>query len=314
MKKISTLFAFIFILQSMVFAQPDTLIISTAPPVPPVPGDSLGQTVPTPPTPPDPAIVVIEEGQDTIATDTTKASTTEINLSNMKITIQSNADDDDDDDEKPKKKKRDDLTWWNGIDVGVNGILTDDYNFDLGEDLEYLEPEYGRSRYVSFNLFEVKGRIIQDYVGITSGVGLQFYSFKYTHNHTFTFNDTLDIITDSTLSLNKNKIRVTYLAIPLMLEFNTSLDKDKAFHISAGVVGKLRVGNMYKQRHDQDGRNHTDKFKGDLLTNPFAADAIVKVGYRNFTLFAQTSLTPLFDTDAAPDVRTFAAGLSINLF
>src|SRR5690554_4424432 len=114
-------------------------------------------------------------------------------------------------------------------------------------------------------------------------------------------------------NITKNKLRVSYLAVPAMLEFNTSLDPHKAFHISAGVVGKVRIENMYKQKFSLAGNENKTSIKGDLGMNRWAVDAMVRVGYRRLTVFTQVGLMPLFDNANTDDVYTFAAGLFIKV-
>ncbi|MFN2423313.1 MAG: hypothetical protein ABR572_06025, partial [Cryomorphaceae bacterium] len=76
--------------------------------------------------------------------------------------------------------------------------------------------------------------------------------------------------------------------------------------------GKVRIGNMYKQKYSEDGNRAKSKEKGDLGFNRFGADAVVRVGYRNLTFFTQAGLIPLFDNNNAPDMQTFAAGLALT--
>lgn len=206
------------------------------------------------------------------------------------------------------------LTWWNGIDLGVNGILNEDYDVDLGESLDHLEPEYGKSRYISFNFAQVKGRIIGDYVGLTTGLSVQFYNYKFGGDTELLFaGDSLFHAPTNQKNVTKNKLRATYVAVPLMLEFNTSTDQSRSFHLSAGVVGKVRIGNMYKQKYDFMGDHRKWSLKGDLGLNRWAADAIVRVGYGWFTLYGQVGLTPLFDNANTPDLYTGSVGIFFKI-
>jgi hypothetical protein len=251
----------------------------------------------------------------TVNADSTVSDTTRIELKNSYITIvnKSSSDDDSDDDDEENSKYQ--LTWWNGIDLGVNGILNDDFGLNLSQDpaTGMLEPEYGKSRYISFNFAQVKGRIVKDYVGITTGLSFQFYNWKFSGSDELFFNgDTMTLRPTLERNITKNKLRATYIGVPLMLEFNTSLDPDKAFHISAGVVGKVRIGNMYKQKFSFEGNDNKTSIKGDLGLNRWAADAMVRVGYRRFTLFAQVGLLPLFDNENTQDVYPFAVGFFIK--
>ncbi|HKK39176.1 MAG TPA: outer membrane beta-barrel protein [Cryomorphaceae bacterium] len=250
--------------------------------------------------------------------DGSYTDTTRIELKNSYITIvsKSEADKDDDDNDwgdwdDPKYQ----LTWWNGIDIGVNGILNDDYGLSLSQDPAngMLEPEYGRSRYIALNTAQIKGRIVKDYVGIVTGLTFQIYNWKFSGSDELVFaGDSMGLAPTGVRNVSKNKLRASYIGIPVMLEFNTSLDPDKAFHITAGVVGKVRIGNMYKQKFSLDGNDNKTSLKGDLGLNRWAADATVRIGYKRLTVFGQVGLLPLFDNDNTQDVYPFAVGLFIK--
>ncbi len=237
--------------------------------------------------------------------------TTRIDLKNAKITIVSKTKAEKDADEKSSSKY--DLTWWNGIDIGVNGIMGDNYRTELDPDYNYLEPEYGKSRYIAFNFGQLKGRLIKDYVGITTGLGVQIYNYKFSGDTEFVFGDSIMGFPSGDKNISKNKLRASYVAVPVMLEFNTSLNPEKSFHISAGIVGKVRIENMYKQKYSFDGSDYKSTQKGDLGLNRWGADAIVRVGYRKLTFFTQVGLLPLFEeNDNNPELYAFAAGLNLN--
>jgi hypothetical protein len=249
--------------------------------------------------------------------DGTVADTTRIELKNSYITIVSKSerddDDDDDDDEDEDPKYR--LTWWNGIDIGVNGILNADYGMNLSQDPStgMLEPRYGNSRYIAFNAAQIKGRIVKDYVGLTTGLTVQFYNYRFAGDDELIFsNDSMFISPTGERNVSKNKLRATYLGIPLLLEFNTSLNPKRTFHISAGVVGKWRIGNMYKQKFSFEGHDNKTSIKGDLGLNTWAVDGMLRVGYRRLTVFGQVGLLPLFDNQGTQDFYTFAVGLFIK--
>ena len=258
----------------------------------------------------------LNAGIHTVNPDSTVSDTTKIELKNAFITIvKKNTENNDGDDGTPSEDgKKYQLTWWNGIDIGLNGILSGNHDFNLTNEVGFLEPDYGKSRYIAFNAGQVKGRIVKDYVGFTMGLSVQFYNYKYNGDNDFVFaGDSLFSIPSGEKNVTKNKLRATYLAVPAMLEFNTSLDPDKAFHISAGVVGKILIGDMYKQKFSYMGNDNKTSIKGDLGFNRWAADAMVRVGYRRLTLFAQTGLLPLFDNGNTSDVYTFSAGLFIKV-
>jgi len=257
----------------------------------------------------------LKAGVHTLNPDGTKSDTTKIELKNKSVTIISKSSSDDESEgSRSAYSKSYRLTWWNGVDIGVNGILSGNHDFKLSGSTDFLEPKYGKSRYISFNMGQVKGRIIKDYVGFTMGMAFQVYNYKYSGENEFVFaGDSLFSMPSGDKNITKNKLRVSYLAVPAMLEFNTSLDPHKAFHISAGVVGKVRIENMYKQKFSLAGNENKTSIKGDLGMNRWAVDAMVRVGYRRLTVFTQVGLMPLFDNANTDDVYTFAAGLFIKV-
>ena len=266
------------------------------------------------------AEIAIEDGKInarvlTINPDSTKNDTTTIELKNRRVTIINHNKswcDEEEEDSNYSKSYR--LTWWNGVDLGVNGILSGNHDFKLSGSTDFLEPKYGKSRYISFNMGQVKGRIVKDYVGFTMGMAIQVYNYKYSGENEFVFaGDSMFSIPSGDKNITKNKLRVSYLAVPAMLEFNTSLNPRKSFHISAGVVGKIRIEDMYKQKFSLAGNENKASIKGDLGMNRWAADAIVRVGYRRLTVFTQVGLLPLFDNANTDDVYSFAAGFYIKV-
>lgn len=250
--------------------------------------------------------------------DSTYVDTTKIELKNAYITIVSKGNDDWDDDDWEfdgtlgGRKYR--LTWWNGIDLGLNGIVGPNRDMKFPEGQEGLRPDLIRSRYISFNFAQVKLRLFDDYVGLTTGLSIQIYNWKYGGSNEFLYqNDSLLIVPNTTKNITKNKLRAEYLAVPLLLEFNTSLDPSKAFHISVGVVGKVRMGNMYKQKYEIDGNRNKQTIKGDYGFNRWAVDATARIGWRRLTVYGQMGMLPLFETKNVNDLYSFSAGFFIKI-
>ncbi len=248
--------------------------------------------------------------------DGSQTDTTRIQFGNKFITIITKGADDEDVEVTVTKKSRGEkaeLTWWNGIDLGLNSFMDANYNFGLEGEFDFLNPRTLQSRYISANFAAVKLRLIGDYVGITTGMTIQIYNFKYGGSNIFALGDSLYAFPSGDINLNKNKLRAEYFGIPLLMEFNTSLDPSRSFHITAGVVGKVRMGNMYKIRGEIDDDRFKDTFKGELGLNRWALDGVLRVGYGRFTVFGQVGLLPMFSSNNAPDIYTFAAGFAINL-
>lgn len=250
--------------------------------------------------------------------------TTRISLGNLKLIIVDDSDstkvatEDPEDDGEPSKSE---LTFWAGIDLGVNVLMDKNQNTSFSGDDEWLNTDPSRSLSCSFNIFEEKIRLVKDYVGITTGLGITYNSYglnddvRLISNSDSTFGFLADREAPDSLggftSFSKNKLRTTYLRVPLLLEFNTSRDPDRTFHVAGGVIGGLRIGSINKVKYEEDGKKVKQRTKDDFNFSPFTLDATVRVGYKNYTLFANYGLTPLFEDGKGPEVYPVTVGLTV---
>jgi hypothetical protein len=105
---------------------------------------------------------------------------------------------------------------------------------------------------------------------------------------------------------------MSYLKVPLLLQINTSNDPNKNVHLAVGVIGGWNIGTMLKTKYTDQGADHKMVQKSNFNATPFTADLTVRVGYRNFGVFANYSLTPLFKTDRGPSVYSNSIGVSLT--
>ncbi|MGB0423490.1 MAG: outer membrane beta-barrel protein, partial [Flavobacteriales bacterium] len=164
-------------------------------------------------------------------------------------------------------------------------------------------------------------RLVKDYVGITTGLGITYNSYGLDDNVRVISNSdsTYGFMADRNLpdslggftSFTKNKLRTTYVRVPLLLEFNTSLDPKRTVHVAAGVTGGVRIGSINKIKYEEDGKNVKQRTKDDFNFSPFTLDASVRIGYKNFTLFANYGLTPLFEDGKGAEVYPLTVGLTL---
>jgi len=238
--------------------------------------------------------------------------TTTIKLKHSTIYIVSENKSDTMDLKEERRENTHSLTYWNGLDLGVNGFLSPKGSLDIGEENDAFRPDYPSSRSLSINFLEQKLCLIKDYVGITTGLGIQWNSYKLKNDYSLIAGkDTVFAVLDSNINLKKNKLRTTWLNVPLLMEFNTSKDQKKNVHLGAGVVGGLHLETMFKQKYDTDGTSSRYKNKNDLQVNPYRLEAMVRVGYGSFNLFASYQMTELFEKGKGPELYPFTIGLTL---
>jgi hypothetical protein len=247
--------------------------------------------------------------------------TTNINIGDKQIRVIDNSPDNDSTDvamapDEDDSDSKGELTHWDGVDLGVNILLNKDNKTTLAEKDQWLELDYAHSLSWRFNIIEEKIRIYKDYAGIIIGAGLTYNSYSLKRNVNIT-SDSLGstiAVGDTLRDFSKNKLRASYINVPLMLEFNTSDDNNKSFHIAAGVIGGWKMGSIVKQKWEDGDDKNSYRRKSDYNLNPFTFDLTARVGYKNFTVFATYGLTPLFKKDKGPEVYPMTVGLQIIPF
>jgi len=222
-----------------------------------------------------------------------------------------NMDDDDDECEGCSG----DLTYWSGFEIGIN--LPMNGNFENKFDSKHLEIDPSQSFVFSINIAEKRIPIIKDYFGIVTGLGFtnSRYGFKDNGLRLNANADSTFGVVDTTLfnGFSKNQLRVTTFNIPLLFQINTSKYEEKNFHISFGAIGGVRIGSKVKYKYDLAGGGDTkNKEKGRYNLNAFQVMGTVRMGYKDFGLFANYDLISLYETDKSEIAYPFSFGASFH--
>ena len=259
-----------------------------------------------------PSIAQEEEMENEGTSDTTR-----VNLGRKELVIIDHEDEDDEffideGDTIYKKKRRRSEAHWAGIDFGFSMLMNSNFENKF-DDHKYWENDPARSQTWNLNLLEHKFNFGTPYVGLTTGLGFSFTSVAFKDNYVLTDTpDTLMAVIDTVNTYTKNKLKASYLTVPLLLEFNTNADEEKSFYFAAGVVGGVRLTSKVKRKGEFDGKDFEQKDKGKFGLNAFKLDGTVRLGYSHFGAFASYSLLPLFDEGKTVPVYPLTFGLSLN--
>jgi hypothetical protein len=250
--------------------------------------------------------VTIDTLRQTITVDN-GGDTTRIKLRKKTIII---IEDDDEDDEKGDRNGE---GHWTGFGINTNGFLNADGKIAIGDAAGFLELDHARSIGFNFNLVEKRFPIFREYVGLTTGLGIQWNRFALKNNvDVMVSADSTYGVENTTVDFKKNVLRSTYLQIPLLLEITTNKDNDKAWHISAGVVGGIRIGSSLKTKWEDAGKTNKDKVISNYNFNPFDAHATAIIGYGDINLYVNYGLTQVFEKDKGPNFSPVSAGILFN--
>ena len=202
---------------------------------------------------------------------------------------------------------------WSGFGLTANGFLNAQNQVATGSELGFLELDPARSIGVQLNLLEKRFPIIKDYLGITTGLGIQWnrYSLKGNYDITAT-NDTIFGVENTTINYSKNVLSSAYLQAPLLLQINTNKNPSESWTIAAGIVGGIRVGGQHKTKWENNGNKNKDQTFDDFNFRPFQASLMALVGYRDWNLYMTYNLTDVFNEGSALSLRGVNAGILLS--
>lgn len=241
--------------------------------------------------------------------------TTRINLKKMQILIIEDEHGEEKRKEKKSSKKDDDddrNKHWSGLYLGVNGFSTPQYSLNLPAKADFMELNYARSIHFAFNFLEKDIHLYKDYVMLVTGLGFDFNTYALKNNVTLQANNSMVWgVTDTITRFTRNKLKTTFVNVPVLFAFNTHPDPDKAFHFAAGMIFGYDIVTKTKQRYDFGGEEINSKVKNDYNINPFRPSATVQLGYGGFNLYASYALNPLFKGGRGPELYPFTVGIRV---
>jgi hypothetical protein len=201
---------------------------------------------------------------------------------------------------------------WAGFGVNANGFMNASKQLATASELGFLALDPAKSIGFQLNFAEKRFPIINDYLGVVTGLGLNWNRYSIKGDYDFNVvNDTL-VANVTGVNYAKNVLSSTYLQAPLLLQISTSKNPNQAWNISAGVVGGIRVDARQMQKWEADGKKNKDKTKDDFQFNPFQASLMATVGYGDWSLYMTYGLSDIFNEGSAPKVRGVNAGILLS--
>jgi hypothetical protein len=225
---------------------------------------------------------------------------------------------------------------WAGFELGFSGYLTPDFDMNFNPDYPYMNMNTARSITVNINPFELNVNIYKNKIGFTTGLGFQTSNYYFTGNYVM-LQDSSALVaykvqdqSGNYVSMKVNKLVVSYLNLPLLFEYQTNRYRHlNSFHVSLGVIAGVRIGSYTKQQYEDEGESyylvdekgnkiasfdvehHSVNDRGPYHLNPFKVDAAFRVGWSHLNIFANYSITQMFQKNQGPELYPFAVGLTL---
>ena len=197
---------------------------------------------------------------------------------------------------------------WEGIEFGFNAFDKPDYSMYNASDKDFMSLNQGKSLEIDFNFYELNIGLCKNYVGLVSGMGLSFNNYRFENPYTLQKGQLItEPVSLNPDNLSKTKLAITYLNVPLLLEFQVPVNHNEGrLFVNAGIIGGVKIGSHTKVKYG----DKKDKDRSGFNLNAFKYEATARIGYKDICLFANYSLTPLFQSGKGPELTPFTIGIS----
>lgn len=218
---------------------------------------------------------------------------------------------------------------WGGIELGINGYNTQNFNMDFPKEDNYMNLRVAKSIAFHLNLFEFNipfSKTSRQNWGMITGIGYEVNNYRF-NNNVFLAHDSTNLKGFYIKGGNpvKSKLVVQYLTVPLLFEY-----QNKKFHIGMGGVFGLRLATHTKIKFQnpndiiyltdpETGLNVTTLHPGSKKSkqynnyhmNPIKVDARFYIGYDVLNLFVEYSAIEMFRTNRGPQLYSWTIGITI---
>ncbi len=185
---------------------------------------------------------------------------------------------------------------WAGIDFGLNFMVDNTFKRSFESNSQFKNNILSSFNF-KVNFIDHKFVIKEDRLGITIGAGYNHTSYDLIKN--YTLKQSFDKSNNSTkvnqsfdsLNFTYNKIRASYLQIPILLEYTPT----KNSWVSIGLIAGYRFGSSTKNLFEYQKIQYITKSKGDFNLNTFQCDGTLRFGFKSLGGFISYSFIPLFN-------------------
>lgn len=210
---------------------------------------------------------------------------------------------------KIKRKKKFD-GHWSALEIGGNLLYNTDYSMYPEGTPAFLDTRAEKSFEVNWNFAEYSFGF-GSYVGIVTGLGLNFNDYKFRNRYTLA-RDESGMIQPIALPENdfrKSKLSTVYLTAPLMLEIQIpgNHGADRMF-IAGGLIGGLKLGDHTKTKIG----NEKNKDRSDHNIAPVRWGYTARIGFDDVGIFATYYNTPLFEDGKGPVTTPVTLGFTFT--
>ena len=221
-------------------------------------------------------------------------------------------------------KKAPSIGNWRGVSMSAVSMAQfqgnlEEYNATWGarEGLGLITDDAVESFRFEFNPFETRQRMLGEFIGITTGLGFDWWHVGVDNSHRLEYGSNLDAVVaqafnPDSIHVSRNHLNAVYLRVPILASLHTFRAGQSGFHIEAGLVGGYLIHGKYTFEEKTSWSTNTSE--EDFPINPLQIHARIAVGFGKASLLGEASLLPFFDESPAdvPSMHSFSVGLQFR--
>ena len=201
------------------------------------------------------------------------------------------------------------------LDMGISTYVDEDKNIDLPDELDFMDQVLWRSINVGWQVVNIMMDFSQyqtnSKFSLSTGLKLNWNHYSLEKDYNLIRNQpTYEAAIDYDVpELKKNRLRATYLQVPIMLEFNSNpTHSGKSIKLGIGYVHQFLLGSQYKYK-TTDGVKLKTRGDFNLRKSMGMIEARVGIGPLNF--YMQYGLNYLFQDNNGPELTPINFGINI---
>jgi hypothetical protein len=207
-----------------------------------------------------------------------------------------------------------------GLDMGLNTYWTQLGAFAPEPQAEGFKLNNSRSWVFKYNFLEKGWDLMPSKkLRFITGLGIQHNVFRLKESVSLVPGPlvSLEDLAFTEIQIRKNNWRLSTLTLPLLLDWNTAPGTSKNFHVGLGLELGLRLGIRTRVAgsspvEGSDGEVYLDNVIHNNFHSQWMQNSLMlRMGYGNFTLFANYGLQPIFEESKGPSIRLFQMGVRV---
>ena len=214
---------------------------------------------------------------------------------------------------------------WRGLSFSALSMAQfqgnlEDYNATWGarEDLGLVTDDAFESFRLSINPFEKRQKLLGEFIGITTGIGLDWIRLGIATDRVLGYDESTEtvvatVLEPNTVDVTVNRINAVYLRVPLLASVHLFRTGGSGLHAEAGLVAGYLLHGKYNREY-QVGATDTVT-EEDFPVSPLQLSARIGVGFGKVSLLGEAALLPFFDENPAdsPSMHSFTVGIQVAL-